>query len=650
MREEIQKKRSDSSAKRFASLFTFLRVNSLAWEVVWETALWGILIMLAVTGAGYYHTFKNQESQTLEELKLYVASRVEHEESLFALAKDSLQVFEKEYLKLYTSGIAFTDEEFDEFFFRDSEGATRMREKFFTGSASSRGLPYDGMSAFIGNNQKVLSEDFKRRMLLAYFLVARLGPAWVSRFANLHTSTPENGMLCYWPEMPWGLQARADLDTTAGSVVKATLQEFNPERKPFWTGLYYDLTANHWVITYQHPIDYEGRHLLSGGIDVYLDDLMDRMLTQQYVKGATSFIVDFEKQLIAHQEMLHRAKEEKGVLEIEELENPSLSSMYRTIMDSISSEGDGPWIFFDSRTQNYLGVSRIVEPDWLFVTAYPKSLLLQSAHKAALLILGMGLLLFVAFMSTVALVLRKRVAFPVGVLEKASEAISRGNYASLGEPVFQHVSKALNEVGSLARTFHRMAEAVRDVNRILEEKVAARTSELAAANKKLEELSLLDPLTKMFNRRAFDRDLKEAFAQAREGKGTFALMLCDVDFFKQYNDTYGHDAGDEVLRDLARTMFHHVGPDDRVYRYGGEEIVIIFKSPYPGNARDMAERILEAVRKLNIEHTGCPWGILTVSAGMEEFHSRHTSPHEMIRSVDRKLYEAKGKGRNRLEV
>jgi diguanylate cyclase (GGDEF)-like protein len=324
--------------------------------------------------------------------------------------------------------------------------------------------------------------------------------------------------------------------------------------------------------------------------------------------------------------------------------------MYRTLLDSVPPEGEGPWIFLDSSSGNYLGISRMEGPEWFFVTAYPRSLLLQSAHKAAFLIFGMGVLVFLAFMTTVAMVLRKRVAFPVGVLEKASEAISQGNYTPLEEQDFQDISKASNEVGSLARTFHKMAGAVRDVNRTLEQKVVARTSELAAANKKLEELSLLDPLTKIFNRRAFDRDLEQAFTQAREEEGTFALMLCDVDFFKQYNDTYGHNAGDRVLQDITRAMLQHLRPDDRVYRYGGEEIIILFNGPYPGHARSMAERILEAVRNLKIEHAGCPWGILTVSAGLEEFSPSCTGPQEMIHSVDQKLYKAKEEGRDRLEI
>ena len=361
--------------------------------------------------------------------------------------------------------------------------------------------------------------------------------------------------------------------------------------------------------------------------------------------------MNFKRQLIAHQEMLHLAKEEKGVLEIDELEDPTLSGMYRTLLDSVPPEGEGPWIFLDS----LLGALPWGIPYGGAGVAFrrrlsPEPSSFQSAHKAAFLIFGMGVLVFLAFMATVALVLRKRVAFPVGVLEKASEAISRGSYAPLDEEDFHAINGASNEVGSLARAFRKMAGAVRDVNRTLEQKVVARTSELAVANKKLEELSFLDSLTKIFNRRAFDRDLEVAFAQAREEEKPFALMLCDVDFFKQYNDTYGHDAGDTALQDITHTMLKHLRPDDRVYRYGGEEIVILFNGPYPGNVRNMAERILEAVRNLNIEHTGCPWGILTVSAGLEEFSPSCATPQDMIRSVDQKLYKAKKEGRNRMEI
>ena len=207
---------------------------------------------------------------------------------------------------------------------------------------------------------------------------------------------------------------------------------------------------------------------------------------------------------------------------------------------------------------------------------------------------------------------------------------------------------APNEVGLLGRAFREMARSIRDASRLLEEKIAIRTSELAAANRRLEELSLLDPLTKAFNRRAFDRDMERAFDQARRGKGSFALMLCDVDFFKPYNDTYGHEAGDKALQRIIEAMTASVRPDDRVYRYGGEEIMLLFNAPHPGTSKEIAERVLGAVRSLKMEHSACPWGMLTLSAGLEEFSSVHDTPVNMILEVDRKLYLAKNQGRDRL--
>lgn len=275
-------------------------------------------------------------------------------------------------------------------------------------------------------------------------------------------------------------------------------------------------------------------------------------------------------------------------------------------------------------------------------------MLFEQAHESARLIPVLGALFFFSFMAVVVLVLRKSVAEPIGVLRRTSEGITEGDYSLLNDKQFDRMAGAPNEVGLLGRAFRDMAFAIRDASRVLEEKIAVRTSELAAANRQLEELSLLDPLTKAFNRRAFDRDMEGAFDQAQQGKGNFALMLCDVDFFKLYNDTYGHEAGDRALQRIIEAMAESVRPEDRVYRYGGEEIMLLFNAPYQGKSKEIAERVLDAVRSLNMEHSACPWGKLTVSAGLEEFSSLHDTPVKMILEVDRKLYLAKNQGRNRL--
>lgn len=625
----------------------FLLSASLAKEVALKTAVWAVIIMLALTGAAYVHLFKNSEARTLENLKIYVGARVESERFLFDLARDNMRAFADEFLEMYLSDTTFGDEEFETFFFRDEHGATRLRPEYFSGVEHTKGLLFKGVSAFIGNNRKELSPEFKRRLVLSYFLVARLGPAWVNRFANLHVSMPENGLVIYWPETAWGLHARPDLIMTDGAVIKATLQEFNPERKPVWTGLYYDLTANHWMITYQHPLDHEGRHLLSASLDVYLDDLMNRMVARPR-EGLFNFIVSLDGKLVAHPDRLHQAKERKGVLDIEKLEDPALSRMYEILSASADGMGEEPSVLYDERGENYLATMKIPGPEWLFVAVYPKSLLFEQAHESARLILFLGAFFFLSFMAVVVLVLRRSVAEPVGVLRRASEGITEGDYSLLNDKEFDALAGAPNEVGLLGRAFREMARSIRDASRLLEEKIAIRTSELAAANRRLEELSLLDPLTKAFNRRAFDRDMERAFDQARRGKGSFALMLCDVDFFKPYNDTYGHEAGDKALQRIIEAMTASVRPDDRVYRYGGEEIMLLFNAPHPGTSKEIAERVLGAVRSLKMEHSACPWGTLTVSAGLEDYSSVHDTPVHMILEVDRKLYLAKNQGRDRL--
>jgi|GEM_PF-217875 len=624
--------------------------GSLAKEVALRVSLWAVLLMVVITGLGYWTLFAAREEQTLENLADFAAGRVESERFLFDLARDDLRILAEEFLDLYRSDVSFSEEEFWTYFFRDDEGAVRLRRKYFDGTAPAKGLLFRGISAFVGNNQKTLDEDFRRRLLLSYFLVTRLGPAWIDRFANVYVSMPENGMVIYWPEEPWGLTARADLVMTDGSVIKSTLQEFNPERKPGWTGLYYDLTAEHWMITYQLPVDYEGRHLVTPGVDVTLDDLMERLVARKMddTEGAYNFVVTSDGKLVAHPDRLHKAKEERGILSIDKLDDPDLAAQYALVSANAPGEGEAPRIVRDERRDLYLAVARMPGPEWFFVAAYPRAELLARAHESARLVLVFGVLLFLAFMVVVTLVLRRSVAEPLGVLRNVSGALSRGEYAALSCGAFQAVASARNEVGLLGRAFRDMGFAVRDASRLLEEKIAARTGELAAANLKLEELSFRDGLTGIYNRRAFDRDLDEAFRRALLGQGGFALVLCDVDWFKPYNDTYGHDEGDRVLREIARVMTENVGACGDVYRYGGEELLVILRGADGDDARHAAERLLAEVRALGIPHAASPHGIVTVSAGVGVFSPEYQFPGEMVREVDGRMYLAKAGGRNRV--
>ena len=173
--------------------------------------------------------------------------------------------------------------------------------------------------------------------------------------------------------------------------------------------------------------------------------------------------------------------------------------------------------------------------------------------------------------------------------------------------------------------------------------------ELESANAELASLIRKDSLTGLANRRRFDEVLQEAWARALAGGWPIAVLMIDVDHFKQFNDCYGHQRGDLCLRDVAGAivsgLFH---PDDVAARYGGEEFAVILPKTSTDNAALVAERIRRAVHDLKRPHMATQLGILTVSVGVAAAHPvTHGDPLAVVRAADQALYTSKDEGRNR---
>ncbi|WP_418125593.1 diguanylate cyclase domain-containing protein [Variovorax sp. 160MFSha2.1] len=175
---------------------------------------------------------------------------------------------------------------------------------------------------------------------------------------------------------------------------------------------------------------------------------------------------------------------------------------------------------------------------------------------------------------------------------------------------------------------------------------------LEKLNKTLNTLAMEDGLTGLANRRQFDVTLDTEFSRAMRDASTLALILLDVDCFKQYNDIYGHTAGDECLQTIGRTISNLAArhPGDLAARYGGEELAVLLPNTDVAAAAVLAEKIRSAVRDLEIVHAGAPDGFVTLSAGVDALSPAGTRqpPKELIQAADRALYAAKMNGRNRV--
>ena len=166
----------------------------------------------------------------------------------------------------------------------------------------------------------------------------------------------------------------------------------------------------------------------------------------------------------------------------------------------------------------------------------------------------------------------------------------------------------------------------------------------------LEKLTLKDSLTGLANRRCFDMALQREWARAERCEAQLTLLMVDVDYFKLYNDTYGHVAGDECLRRISDAIARRArSAFDVIARYGGEEIALLIPGIDPADAIEMAERVVAEVMGLELPHEASPLHWVSVSVGLATLKPscRFTDPQSLIEAADRALYEAKRTGRNR---
>jgi diguanylate cyclase (GGDEF)-like protein len=174
---------------------------------------------------------------------------------------------------------------------------------------------------------------------------------------------------------------------------------------------------------------------------------------------------------------------------------------------------------------------------------------------------------------------------------------------------------------------------------------------LAMANLRLQETlrsqSLRDPLTGLFNRRYLDASFEREIQRAERRQLPLSVLLLDIDHFKHFNDTYGHDAGDALLAQFGSMLGRIVRSDDVTCRYGGEEFTILMPEADAAQALQRADEIRAATRSLEVQHRGLSLGTVTVSIGVATWDEHGRNPEELLRNADNALYLAKNQGRDR---
>ncbi|MCI0529788.1 MAG: diguanylate cyclase [Nitrospira sp.] len=177
---------------------------------------------------------------------------------------------------------------------------------------------------------------------------------------------------------------------------------------------------------------------------------------------------------------------------------------------------------------------------------------------------------------------------------------------------------------------------------------------LALANLKLRETlriqSIRDPLTSLFNRRYMEETLEKELRRVHRHQQTLGIIMLDIDHFKRFNDAFGHDAGDHLLRNLGTFLQAHIRGEDIACRYGGEEFTLILPGASLDVTRQRAEQIRQGVKHLSIMYSGQSLGPITLSLGVAVFPEHGSTIESIVRTADLALYQAKAAGRDRVMI
>lgn len=271
-----------------------------------------------------------------------------------------------------------------------------------------------------------------------------------------------------------------------------------------------------------------------------------------------------------------------------------------------------------------------------------RSLIINSAMLALFIIVGGVILSFI---------LARQITNPLRDLMKIAREMANG---STDLRVNMH---AKDEIGELGLAFNDMTEsiqtrerALREITASLEEKVEERTEELRQRNEELVKMATSDPLTKINNRRHFFALAENEYQRAKRYTHPLSLIIADADFFKEVNDTYGHQVGDELLIKLANFFQENLRSVDIVARYGGEEFIILMPQIGCEEAAQTAERLRQEIAQTPLAKTHYEI-MLTVSFGVACWHALQPLEFEtLIYRADKALYQSKHDGRNRVTV
>lgn len=275
----------------------------------------------------------------------------------------------------------------------------------------------------------------------------------------------------------------------------------------------------------------------------------------------------------------------------------------------------------------YIYKKQIRRTPWHLVIFFARSEMLFNVYRS---MAGQALIFLILTMVIWLIVAKavERITRPIEEMAQSMSVVASGNY-----DVEFHPLSSEDEIGVVSRAFSTLIKAVRDYS------------------EKLRQLSITDALTGLYNQREFRSRFETEWERSTRYGNDFSFLMIDIDFFKRFNDDFGHQKGNEVLKSVARVLKENIRASDTAFRYGGEEFCEILPQTSLEKAEAAAEKLRTMVERLEpFTSEGAEARKITISIGVSAFPECTDSREELIKLADEALYQAKQAGRNRVKL
>lgn len=428
-------------------------------------------------------------------------------------------------------------------------------------------------------------------------------------------------------------------------------KEASETKEDYWSGVYKNPLNGMDGITVTKPLlDSAGNVKGVFGTDFHLDNLNQYLSGIDVGENGRLFLIGSDGSLIAESDVTPAVKT-KGItadrLESAKSSDPIMAYSWGIIKKTVLDNGmpvhgkytvDGLKYYLDISKYSYNGKFQ-----WYLVISMPETDLNSKTDMLSHW-LSISIILFLALAVIFGLIISKNMLRPIQLLNRNALEICNGKWGS------QIVTKRRDEIGDLTRSFNTMSLKIKEsydelieknnelqyLNSNLEQIVKDRTAELR-------KLSITDELTGQFNHRYIIDALSKRVKEWDRYHAPLAIMILDIDYFKNVNDTFGHLEGNAVLKEVALTLKNAIRTTDILGRYGGEEFLLILPNTNLDEAFLLGERLLKLVAGSRTGESGIQ---VTLSAGLASCETGQIK--DLIRAADKKLYEAKESGRNRI--